>query len=85
MSQTITRPRTADVIPFPDDVQPDDTTSTTLTTSPAGDLRTRIAHLFRRRHQEPQSSYRPRRVGAEPFERASVDWQRMLMSMQRLN
>lgn len=85
MSQTTTRPRIANGIPFPDDAQPDDTTSTTSTASRASGPRTRIAHLFRRRHQEPLSSYRPRRVGAEPFERGSVDWQRMLMSMQRLN
>jgi hypothetical protein len=82
MSQTTTRrPRTANVIPCPE-VRPNETNSTT---SRASGIRKRIAHLFRRRHQEPQRSYRLRRVGVEPFERGSVDWQRMLMSMQCLN
>ena len=98
MSQTSTRPRTATVIPFPSTSSTAVTTTTTTiattTTARSSDrpaatrvkgARQRIAQLFRRRQQLPKNSHRPRRVYVEPFERGSVDWQRMLMSVQRLN
>jgi hypothetical protein len=56
---------------------------TTTTPSPAPGVRQRVGRLFRRRRPR-EDSYRPRPQDVQPFDQPSVDWRRMLMSVQRL-